>query len=179
LTFAIGPKLLDDEEAPDEENPKAQNRRNEGDEAESDEEQANPRISSGRTAEEEEEYDNETTTLLPNSIARREEAIREEMSVKIERWWVKLPLVVRHFFTSAGSFLNAPLTGAIIGGAIGLAPPLHRVFFNKLQNGGIFKAWLTNSVMNIGELFPALQLVVVVRILHAQIDFYSLCEPRV
>ena len=168
MTFAIGPKLLDDEEAPDEENLKAQNTRNEGDEAESDEEQANPRISSGRTAEEEEEYDNETTTLLPNSIARREEAIREEMSVKTERWWVKLPLVVRQFFTSAGSFLNAPLIGAIIGGAIGLAPPLHRVFFNEPQNGGIFKAWLTNSVMNIGELFPALQLVVVVRILHTQ-----------
>jgi auxin efflux carrier family protein len=57
--------------------------------------------------------------------------------------------------------LNAPLIGALVGTVIGLTPPLHRAFFNEPDQGGIFKAWLTASVKNIGELFAALQLVVV------------------
>jgi auxin efflux carrier family protein len=47
------------------------------------------------------------------------------------------------------------------GAIIGLAPPLHRLFFNSPEKGGYLKAWLTESVQNIGSLFPALQLVVV------------------
>jgi auxin efflux carrier family protein len=63
--------------------------------------------------------------------------------------------------TFAWGFLNAPLIGALIGGVIGLAPPLHRAFFNEPSEGGIFKAWLTASVKDVGDLFAALQLVVV------------------
>lgn len=57
--------------------------------------------------------------------------------------------------------MNAPIIGAIIGCVLGLTPPLHKVFFNDPDQGGIFKAWLTESVKNIGDLFAALQLVVV------------------
>lgn len=58
-------------------------------------------------------------------------------------------------------FLNAPLIGAIAGAIVGPAPPLHRLFFNSPGNGGYLKACLTESVQNVGSLFPALQLVVV------------------
>jgi nitrate reductase NapE component len=57
-------------------------------------------------------------------------------------------------------FLNAPLLGAVLGAIIGLTPPLHRAFFAKEYNGGIFTAWLTESWKNIGELFVPLPLIV-------------------
>jgi auxin efflux carrier family protein len=47
------------------------------------------------------------------------------------------------------------------GAIIGLAPPLYRLFFNSPEKGDYLKAWLTESVQNVGSLFPALQLVVV------------------
>ena len=59
--------------------------------------------------------------------------------------------------TFAWSFLNAPLIGAFLGCVIGLAPPLHKAFFNEPDQGGIFKAWLTASVKNAGDLFATLQ----------------------
>ncbi|KAG9788800.1 hypothetical protein KCU88_g1698, partial [Aureobasidium melanogenum] len=58
-------------------------------------------------------------------------------------------------------FVNAPLIGAIVGAVIGLTPALHRAFFNNTEDGGFFKAWLTTSLKNIGELFVSLQVVVV------------------
>jgi hypothetical protein len=70
-------------------------------------------------------------------------------------------MIVQKSLGFVGSFLNAPVIGAIIGANIGLAPPLHRAFFNELSEGGIFKAWLTVSVKNVGDLFTALQLVAV------------------
>ena len=48
-----------------------------------------------------------------------------------------------------------------MGALLGLVPGLHRLFFNAPDEGGYFKAWLTESIGNVGELFPALQLVVV------------------
>lgn len=56
---------------------------------------------------------------------------------------------------------NALQIGAVIGTIIGMTPPLHRAFFNEPQKGGIFTAWLTESVSKIGALFAALQVVVV------------------
>jgi len=71
LTFAVGPKLLDDEEAPDkeEEQHKEQSKNQPDMQAESDEEYAHPRNSSRRTEVEEEEFQTETSTLLPHSVA--------------------------------------------------------------------------------------------------------------
>lgn len=152
LTFAIGPKLLDDEEAPEDD---------QSERSESDEEYDLPRNASGRTAEQEEEFQTETTTLLPSSLERRTENVADEVLTRSEKHWVKLPMVVRTSLSFAWGFLNAPLMGAIIGAIIGLTPPLHKAFLNKPSEGGIFKAWLTSSVKNIGDLFPSLQLVVV------------------
>ncbi|KAF7860697.1 hypothetical protein EAF04_008215 [Stromatinia cepivora] len=157
LTFALGPKLLDDEEAPDkpDEDSKANHTYSSNEQSESDEEYANPTHSNGRTAEE--EYENETSTLLPRSIARS----RNTAAKKSKKEWKKIPLKIRKTISTIYSFINAPLLGALIGAILGLTPALHTAFFASPSSGGIFKAWLTTSVKNIGELFAGLQLVVV------------------
>lgn len=66
------------------------------------------------------------------------------------KWWV---LFISDFF-------NAPLLGAIVGLVLGLIPALHRAFFNHSSQGGIFTAWLTSSLENIGGLFVPLPVVV-------------------
>ena len=161
LTFAIGPRLLDDEESPGKEAQKKKDSDLADAQSQSDEERTDLMDSGGRTAEQEEQHHTETTTLLPNFVARREDAIRVEMSEQLENQWVKLPVVIRKTLSFLGMLLNGPLIGATIGAILGLVPPLHRAFFNEPSEGGIFKAWLTASVSNIGELFAALQLVVV------------------
>ena len=172
LTFAIGPKLLDDEEAPNSHHDKANkdqhaqngfnsNQQNDEELAAEEEEHNNPTNSSGRTAEDQETYDNETTSLLPDYVARHASRYREQIAEEGERQWVKLPQKMQVFLGFMDGFLNAPLIGAIVGAIIGLAPPLHRLFFNSPEKGGYLKAWLTESVQNVGSLFPALQLVVV------------------
>lgn len=167
LTFAAGPKLLDDEESPDK-NEDEHKRSTETtgsnglqNHTQYNEEQANPRNAEGRTANEEEEHVNETTTLLPDSIATRGEEAREEISEVSERQWRRFPKAIQHILVVLWGFLNAPLLGAVIGCIVGLTPPLHRVFFNEPSDGGFFKAWLTASLSNVGDLFAALQLVVV------------------
>lgn len=124
LTFALGPKLLDDEESPDEEDPNTKpnhtsNAPNEHTHSESDEEHANPTNSDGRTAEEEEEYENETSTLLPRSIARGQDTAARKSKTE----WKKIPLTIRNVIATLYSFINAPLLGAIIGAILGLTPP--------------------------------------------------------
>ncbi|KAG9237463.1 auxin efflux carrier [Amylocarpus encephaloides] len=66
------------------------------------------------------------------------------------RWWLL-------FFYD---FLNAPLLGAVLGAIIGLVPVLHRSFFSETHDGGIFSAWLTASLKNVGGLFVPLPVVV-------------------
>ncbi|KAL3428001.1 membrane transporter [Phlyctema vagabunda] len=170
LTFAVGPKLLDDENAPEgvEDSKSDENTENsEEDERRGrDEENSNnisrrsspePTNSAGRTAEEEEEHVNERTHLLPPTIKTQQ----ARFSKASERQYKKLPLGVQKSLGVLGSLMNAPLVGAIVGAVIGLTPPLHKAFFHEPDQGGIFKAWLTTSIKNVGELFAALQLVVV------------------
>lgn len=178
LTFAVGPKLLDDEETPNdhyEAGQKAQEGEREDDyqnmqrdeesgssaTQESEDEHENPTNSDGRTAEEEEEHETETTTLLPKPVAKRVEHVETEVSEEAGKYWSKIPKRIRTVLNFVLSLLNAPLIGAIIGGTLGLVPGLHKVFFSEPDEGGIFKAWLTESVSNIGGLFATLQLVVV------------------
>jgi len=87
---------VDDEETPDEyhEQKQKQDHKHSNGLWESDEEHANPINCSGRTAEEQEEHVNETTTLLPDSLARRSGEIGQEASEKSEELWKKVPLFV-------------------------------------------------------------------------------------
>ncbi|KAM3073176.1 hypothetical protein ACMFMG_008888 [Clarireedia jacksonii] len=146
LTFAVGPKLLGDAKSPDEE-----------DGRNSDADDENPTNSEGRTADEQEEHSNETTTLLPHPVARAESATAHK-TFDVFR---SLSAPMQKFLTTASTFVNAPLIGAILGATVGLISPLHKAFFDVPSRGGVFKAWLTSSGENVGNLFAALQLVVV------------------
>ncbi len=161
LTFAIGPRLLDGEEAP----PK--NDANGGqDEADGPSQHAHEpenglteqtQSESGPNA----EAANEETSLLPNFVVRGEHATYRISSEQGRKGWSHLPQWTQKILGFFSGFLNAPIFGALTGAIIGLAPPLHKAFFGDPLGGGIFTAWLTDSVKNIGELFPTLNIVVV------------------
>lgn len=158
LTFAVGPKLLDDEETPDDyDKGEEEDDQSSG----SDEEHANPTNTSGRTAEEQEEHETERTTLLPDRVVHHRDRFMKRVSQGSKKHWVNLPPWAQNSLSLIGTFLNAPLVGAIIGAVLGLVPAFHAVFFNEPENGGFFKAWLTSSLEDIGGLFAALQLITV------------------
>ncbi|PQE06428.1 membrane transporter protein [Rutstroemia sp. NJR-2017a WRK4] len=150
LTFAIGPKLLGDAKSPDEEDGRRSDSDDEGD-------HDHPTNSEGRTADEQEQHSNETTTLLPHRVAQVEAATAHKVSDSFHAF----PAPVQRYLGIASTFVNAPMIGAIIGAIVGLVPPFHRAFFDEPARGGVFKAWLTSSGENVGNLFAALQLVVV------------------
>ena len=169
LTFALGPKLLDGEEAPDqkegEEEGEDAEGANGGVEGTEDVEQGRlrPTEQQNRDAgnDDEGENVNEQTSLFPDPIVRNGQHAAQKSHQKGKKYWDKLPPWAQKFLDFMYAFLNAPLIGAVIGGVIGLTPHLHRAFFNEQQEGGFFKAWLTSSIQNIGDLFAALQVVVV------------------
>lgn len=57
--------------------------------------------------------------------------------------------------------INPPFIGTCIGVLIGLVPSLHTLFFAPQQQGGYLNAWLTAALKNVGDLFAALQVIVV------------------
>ncbi|KAL8935357.1 MAG: hypothetical protein Q9211_004738 [Gyalolechia sp. 1 TL-2023] len=157
LTFSLGPRLLDHEEASDPSHhdyrnqPQADNSST-GTRSASDGSQANGHANGEAT---------ENTSLLPNFAVRRGEEVVQNLHHRGQKTWDRLGPRTRSTLDLLYAFLNAPLVGAIIGATIGLTPPLHRAFFNESQQGGIFKAWLTSSIQNVGSIFAALQVVVV------------------
>jgi len=74
--------------------------------------------------------------------------------------WLELSNRTRWWLLFLYDFLNAPLIGAVLGAIIGLVPALHRSFFSDTAGGGIFTAWLTASLKNIGSVFVPLPVVV-------------------
>lgn len=152
LTFAIGPKLLDGDESPDElpeENKDQETQRGQ-----------NGDVERGNGGDDEEEPD-EQTSLLPSAVNRGVDRAADLAQENSRRVMDKLPPRLQYVVQIIKDFLVAPLIGAIIAAFIGLTPPLHRIFFEPMTSGGYADAWLTTSVKNIGELFAALQLVVV------------------
>ena len=175
LTFAMGPKLLDGEESPDEEeedkkhdNPDDEGVNGGGVEGTEDVERGRiqpTRHASGNAngngSQDDGEEATEETSLLPDAVVRHGEAAGREGYKEGKKGWDKLPRWAQNFLEFMYAFINAPLIGAIIGAIIGLAPPLHKAFFADQQDGGIFKAWLTSSLENVGGLFASMQVVVV------------------
>ena len=163
LTFALGPKLLDGEEAPEAEE---EDDRKTADDSErsgngpQDAEQGNQ--PNGHAEDHPNDEDpTEQTSLLPEPVVRRGEEAGRSGYRQGKKVWIQLPRWAQDFLDFMYAFLNAPLIGATIGAIIGLVPPLHKAFFSEPQEGGIFTAWLTSSVKNIGQLFAALQVVAV------------------
>jgi len=137
LTFALGPKLLNGNEE-------------DGEEKQGDDE------SDG-----EEEEANEQTSLLPDHVQHEGGKAAARTGKHAKHYYKKLHPWMQEAIKFSYSFLNAPLIGAVIGAFIGLTPPLKKAFFADPKEGGFFKAWLTTSLENVGELFAALQVIVV------------------
>ena len=163
LTFAVGPRLIDTEHAT--EDPK----------------EANPDVSDDQGALEEGEADERTGLLdsrfasssfghvsfvpsrrsLPDAVNSAPQSVSSRRASLVpESRWHRLGPRTRWWLLFFSDFFNAPLVGALIGAVIGLAPPLHHAFFSDTADGGIFTAWLTASLKNIGSLFVPLPVVV-------------------
>lgn len=150
MTFALGPPLMDAENAPDD------RARKEEDEDEDD----HGREPSGEHGQEAGDS-NEQTSLLPRSVQDAHTQAYNHSYEHGKKHWDRLHPKAQWGLGFLADFFNAPLIGALTGALIGLVPPLHRVFFNSQQNGGFLNAWLTTSISNIGDLFASLQVVVV------------------
>ncbi|RYP32914.1 hypothetical protein DL767_005004 [Monosporascus sp. MG133] len=103
----------------------------------------------------------EQTSLLPGRVRRTGRKVRDGVSSRFGQWFDAAPKPVQKTLEALHTFINPPLVGAFIGVVIGITPPLQRLFFNDMDNGGYFNAWLTKALKNVGELFIALQVVVV------------------
>ena len=181
LTFALGPGLLDGEDTPDEEEEDDkkqddQDANGSGEEGADDVEQgrfkpawlangddnglANEDLLGHATQDDGEEA-TEDTSLLPDTLVRHADAAGHGVYKEGKKGWDKLPHWTQDFLVFMYAFLNGPLIGALIGAVVGIVPQLHRAFFSDQANGGIFTAWLTSSLSNVGGLFASLQVVVV------------------
>ena len=157
LTFALGPKLLDGEESPEESDEEQKRSQANGNSETNHEED----IEQGQQNGHDNDTTNEETSLLPDTIVQHSQQLERKYYAEGKHHWDRFPPWLHSFLNFSYGFFNAPLIGAVIGAIIGLTPPLHRAFFNTQQEGGIFNAWLTTSIQNIGGLFATLQVVVV------------------
>ena len=155
LAFVVGPKLLDGEDG-DEQDGSSHNKRN-------DDRQGNGHANGSTSGPDHEdpEQGDEQTPLLPTPIIHTVEATSNHVISLTSHTIAHLPSPVQKILNFLSAFATPIVFGALIGAIIGLTPPLHRAFFNEEQDGGIFNAWLTTSISNIGDLFAALQVVVV------------------
>jgi predicted permease len=149
LTFALGSKLLNEwnQDHPD----------SKPNEAET-EAEINGHIDSEA---QEAESANEETSLLPSRIVRAGTRGEYAAYKRGAHLWRRLPAWTQKILTFLWQFVSPPVIGAALGALIGLVPALHRLFFNSQEEGGYLNAWLTSALQNIGDLFAALQVVVV------------------
>ena len=171
LTFALGPKLLDGEEAPDKKKDEDQKEPDHGpargtlfpQSGESSAEAGNGHAEADEheDGDQDTEEANEQTSLLPGPVVRARLAAERYGYVQRRDTFEKFPKWLQSLLEFSYAFLHAPLIGAVTGAIIGLVPPLHKAFFGNPESGGIFTAWLTDSVKQIGGLFAPLQVVVV------------------
>ncbi|KAK4160330.1 auxin efflux carrier [Cladorrhinum sp. PSN259] len=148
ITFAVGPRLIDTENGPDDDD--------EDKTADSDDN------SDERCSTPDEQADEESHLLMHNQHhpgAPRAPKHRRPPLVP-ENTWDNLSSRTQWWIEFISDFFNPPLVGAIIGTIIGLTPFLHRAFFNPSNDGGIFTAWLTQALKNIGGLFVPLPVLV-------------------
>lgn len=173
LTFAVGPRLIDTEHAP-EDDPVSDDESQNQDEGPAETDGTNEETGllggqhSTRSSLSPFRNDRRFFPSTRNAQTQRNGIINgaelrakaRRASVIPKRRWRKLSPRTRWWLLFVSDFFNAPLVGAIIGAVIGLSPPLHRAFFNDTQDGGIFTAWLTASLKNIGGLFVPLPVVI-------------------
>jgi predicted permease len=159
LTFAVGPRLMEGEHAP-----------------EPDEDKEDSEEHDGEERNDATEASEQTPLFLPQLNFHRGSAVffpskpREASTqtaifdrrplLVAKRKWNHLGERTKWWLLFLYDFFNAPLLGAILGALVGLIPVLHKAFFADTQDGGIFTAWLTASLKNVGNLFVPLPVVV-------------------
>ncbi|KAK4454490.1 auxin efflux carrier [Podospora aff. communis PSN243] len=163
LTFAVGPRLIDSEHLPESE----QDDELEGQSSETGGEvnEVTLLLGNGGSASQFTDPFRSSESVVPSN--RRRSIVfhpgldyNRRTSVVSKSRWQRLSPRTQWWLLFVSDFFNAPLLGAIIGAVIGLIPTLHRAFFSNTADGGIFTAWLTASLKNIGSLFVPLPLVV-------------------
>jgi predicted permease len=168
LTFAVGPRLIDSEHAPD------RKENHETDHEDGDDEER--RNADSNEATDRTQLLGADTTQVQQLVvstsffpSRRHSSTpkaahyddrRLSLLVISKRRWYGLNDRVRWWLLFLYDFLNAPLLSAVLGAIIGLVPALHRAFFADTDDGGIFTAWLTASLSNIGSVFVPLPVVI-------------------
>lgn len=91
----------------------------------------------------------ERTSLLPRKVVYWERRLKNGVGSKLRDYFYSSPRLVQKILTTIGTFINPPFIGAAIGLIIGLSPPLHRLFFNDMDQGGYFNAmWETSSCLS-------------------------------
>jgi predicted permease len=148
LTFALGPKFLDCPDDIEASSPK--DPMNEQEDAEALEQQQEDAVQT-----------NEQTSLLPQSTARTATRTSYSLLARCQTAFAHLPTFVQQTLSFLAMFLNPPFIGTCIGVLIGLVPAHHTLFFSDQQHGGYLNAWLTAALQNVGDLFAALQVIVV------------------
>ncbi|KAF7370053.1 Auxin efflux carrier [Mycena sanguinolenta] len=151
LTFAIGPRLINSGHAP------------EPDKSDNDDEvDAEPTENTGLLRPGASPYTrhSHSSFLLSTRRPTQKPTPTRRPALIPKKRWARLGLRSKWWLIFVSDFLNAPLLGALVGALIGLTPPLHRAFFNPTEDSGIFTAWLTASLKNIGGLFVTLPVVV-------------------
>lgn len=154
--YAVGPKMLEMQNSAEEvEGGQDRDPTPQPDEGEA-EAQSIP------TADEERDSVDEETTLLQPARKRRN---------AVSEWVVQTGMrIISIIPTSIRKELQVPFESpfadvmvlcTVVGVVLGVVAPLHRAFFNDSNDGGIFNAWLTSSIKNIGKLFTTLQIFVV------------------
>lgn len=101
------------------------------------------------------------TPIMPGRVTRGPVSLSHRISSVGSRVWSSFPRPLKSFLRAAKPFANSTSLGAAAGVIIGITPPLHRLFFNPMYEGGYFNAWLTTPLKNMGELFVTLQVIVV------------------
>lgn len=152
MTYLLGPRIL-----------RRQDDNNNNDDGDGDEESQHsaptPRSDDNRHSGDPDAAAHEETPLLPRSLHGAKSTVSSTVRGPLNSLLRLLPDKVREEALSFDSpvVVNAVI-GIVVGGLLGLTPPLHRAFFNRYEDGGIVNAWLTSSIDNLGKLFVTLQL---------------------
>jgi hypothetical protein len=149
FTFALGPKFLDcpdDIEASDPKDPM-----NDAQDASDLEDQQEEAVHANE----------ETSLLLPQRAARDATGYQYGIIARCQTAFASLPTFLQNALSFLSMFLNPPFIGTCLGALIGLVPALHTLFFSDQQHGGYLNTWLTAALKNVGDLFAALQVIVV------------------
>lgn len=164
LTFAVGPRLIDSENGPDDDEDDEDKHVDEGtDEEDNADPEANEQtgLLNGRSS-----YDPFRSNTFFGSINTAGDIIPAAKAAHRRAYffskdkWDNLSPRTQWWLLFVADFFNPPLIAALLGCIIGLTPFLHKAFFAKSQEGGIFTAWLTKSFKTIGDVFVPLPIVI-------------------